>query len=447
MTPPVRVVRRLPLAEITIDDGTQARVELNVLAVKDYADAMLRGVEFPPVIVFSDGQWCWMADGFHRAEACRKAGLPDILAEVHPGSRLDAIRYAVSANEEHGVKRSHADKRHAIRLFIDSFPEWRSRPHAEIARACGVTPWLVKQVVLGDPHLENLQDSEHRMVRRGGAEYPMKIGGLRRSPRIPDEVLDQIRDSEIADDRRELRRFARLRPEQQARAAPRIASGEVARVNEYLIAERREDILAQQRAIESGAVVLPAGRYPTVVTDFPWPFGTSYDPDVRRAASPYPEMTIPKIAAVDLHAADDCVWFQWAPDEFLEEALDQIKQRCFRRVATIIWDKMRLGLGKRLRFEHEYCFVAIRGNPPLLGGVEGTMIRAPAGPHSAKPDAFFEKVTRLSGGPYLELFSRKPRAGWDQMGNDTRRFAPAADASDRPIPPRDPPASCVLPMR
>jgi N6-adenosine-specific RNA methylase IME4 len=37
--------------------------------------------------------------------------------------------------------------------------------------------------------------------------------------------------------------------------------------------------------------------------------------------------------------------------------------------------------------------------------------------HSAKPDAFGDLVEQVSPGPYVELFCRRPRLGWDHWGH------------------------------
>lgn len=41
----------------------------------------------------------------------------------------------------------------------------------------------------------------------------------------------------------------------------------------------------------------------------------------------------------------------------------------------------------------------------------------PRGPHSVKPAAFLDIVEYVSPGPYVELFSRAPRLGWDSWGH------------------------------
>jgi N6-adenosine-specific RNA methylase IME4 len=43
----------------------------------------------------------------------------------------------------------------------------------------------------------------------------------------------------------------------------------------------------------------------------------------------------------------------------------------------------------------------------------------PRGPHSAKPEAFLDIVEQVSPGPYLEMFARRARFGWDYWGNES----------------------------
>jgi N6-adenosine-specific RNA methylase IME4 len=39
--------------------------------------------------------------------------------------------------------------------------------------------------------------------------------------------------------------------------------------------------------------------------------------------------------------------------------------------------------------------------------------------HSAKPDGFLDVVEQVSPGPYLELFARRARFGWDYYGDES----------------------------
>jgi len=51
-----------------------------------------------------------------------------------------------------------------------------------------------------------------------------------------------------------------------------------------------------------------------------------------------------------------------------------------------------------------------------IAKVDTTWFRWPRGPHSVKPAAFLDVVETVSPGPYVELFARAPRLGWESWG-------------------------------
>ena len=46
------------------------------------------------------------------------------------------------------------------------------------------------------------------------------------------------------------------------------------------------------------------------------------------------------------------------------------------------------------------------------------VVMAPVGEHSEKPEEVRRRIERLFAGPYLELYARRPAAGWTVWGND-----------------------------
>lgn len=54
--------------------------------------------------------------------------------------------------------------------------------------------------------------------------------------------------------------------------------------------------------------------------------------------------------------------------------------------------------------------------PKETARCDSTWWQWPRGPHSVKPPAFMDIVERVSPGPYVELFARAPRLGWDSWG-------------------------------
>ena len=77
------------------------------------------------------------------------------------------------------------------------------------------------------------------------------------------------------------------------------------------IAARQHDVARQRRDIEQGNLKLPTGVFEIISIDPPWPYGDqdSYDPAnwSSRLSTPYPEMSLEELAALEIPAAPDCV--------------------------------------------------------------------------------------------------------------------------------------------
>lgn len=134
--------------EILADPRAQARGETCEETVKEYAEAMDRGDEFPAITVFYDtdsGKY-YLADGFHRLAAHRKARPNDpIMAVQKPGAIEAAAWHAIGANRSHGYQRTAEQKRHAVRMAI-LHPRAREMSRREIARYVGVNRNMVREI-------------------------------------------------------------------------------------------------------------------------------------------------------------------------------------------------------------------------------------------------------------------------------------------------------------
>jgi hypothetical protein len=135
----------LELRLINILADTQMRVSIDHDTVDEYADALREGAEFPAVSVFTNGLMYWLADGFHRYYAAREAAVGTIIADVYQGTLRDAQMYAMGANANHGLRRTNADKRHAVEVALAD-EEWGKLPNTEIAKMCGVTESFVRKI-------------------------------------------------------------------------------------------------------------------------------------------------------------------------------------------------------------------------------------------------------------------------------------------------------------
>jgi DNA-binding Lrp family transcriptional regulator len=166
----------VPIADIERDMLLQPRAELHRDWIEDYAADMVAGAKFPPIVVFFDGEKYWLGDGFHRIYAAEAAGLDKVLADVREGKRRDALLHSVSANAEHGHRRTNEDKRRAVDIMLTD-PQWARWSDAKIAEQIGVHQTTVSNRRRDLLSQENLKIGA-RLVTRGGTTYEMNTGNI-----------------------------------------------------------------------------------------------------------------------------------------------------------------------------------------------------------------------------------------------------------------------------
>lgn len=183
---------------------------------------------------------------------------------------------------------------------------------------------------------------------------------------------------------------------------------------------------------------LRRGHYAVICADPPWHFKTWSEKDQHKAASNhYDLMTTDDIKALPVAelAATDAVLLLWAVNPMLPEAFKVMEAWGFEyKTVGFCWakttprtqaswaPKWHMGLGYWTRANIEICLLGVRGKPKRVSrGVRQLLLESKR-EHSRKPDQFFEDVERLVSGPYLELFSRQQRAGWDNWGDQTTKF-------------------------
>lgn len=163
-------------------------------------------------------------------------------------------------------------------------------------------------------------------------------------------------------------------------------------------------------------------EFDVIVIDPPWPYGTKYDPDGRRAASPYPEQTLEEITAMSIPAKENCVLWLWTTHKFMRHSFAILDAWGFRDVAILTWVKSKMGLGDWLRSQSEFCIMAVKGKPIVDLSNQTTVIYGDMREHSRKPDEFYKMVDELCAGTKIDFYSREKRDGWYQYGNETEKF-------------------------
>lgn len=188
---------------------------------------------------------------------------------------------------------------------------------------------------------------------------------------------------------------------------------------------------------------LTKNGYGAILADPPWHYEVWAEGSKRNASSKYDLMDSPDISLMPVSdlAAPDCVLFVWITWPKLYDSLDVIKAWGFEyKTCAFAWikgnntqpdffqeeTKAQVGMGYWTRANSEVCLLATRGKPKRLNMDVRQAIIAPRREHSRKPDGIHERIERLVAGPYLELFARQKRAGWDCWGNQTDKFREVA---------------------
>ena len=135
----------MKLADIRIDGGTQSREKMNEFTITDYTEAYLNGAVFPPLEVFYDGIDYYLVDGFHRYFMYQRANVKEAEVKILKGTLRDAQFYSLGVNDDHGLRRSNADKRKAVRIALDDL-EWQDLSDNQIAKACKVSNTFVANI-------------------------------------------------------------------------------------------------------------------------------------------------------------------------------------------------------------------------------------------------------------------------------------------------------------
>lgn len=181
-------------------------------------------------------------------------------------------------------------------------------------------------------------------------------------------------------------------------------------------------------------------KYKVIYADPPWTFTTySAKGKGRSAEAHYPCMSFDEIRSIPVAdwAAPDSVLLLWVTDPLLPKGLELIDAWGFTyKTVGFYWAKLKksadavqldehsffAGLGYWTRANPEQCLLATRGSPKRIAKDVRRLIVSPRREHSRKPDQVYGRIERLAPGPYLELFARGRRAGWDTWGNQVGLF-------------------------
>jgi N6-adenosine-specific RNA methylase IME4 len=345
-----------------------------------------------PIVTF-EGK---ILDGRNRYRACIDAGVEITTVPFDPAKDGDPLQWVISKN----LKRRHLNEsqRGMVMARIATLPKGANQ-HTEIsvpsqaqtAKALKISvdtgQFCRKVLNHGTPELIAAVDHGHlsASVAAKAAAFPKE---------------DQVAIAEKAKDG-------------DANAARTV-------VKQKARAEKEQALAVKQMA-------LPDKRYGVILADPEWNFEVWSEKGKDRAAeNHYPTSNLTEIMTRDVAkiSADDCVLFLWATAPMLQQALKVMAAWGFEYKSQATWVKHKAGTGYWFRNQHELLLVGTRGNipAPAPGTQWASVIEAPVGAHSAKPELSLQLIEQYF--PTLrkiELNRRGPaRPGWDAWGNEAQ---------------------------
>jgi N6-adenosine-specific RNA methylase IME4/ParB-like chromosome segregation protein Spo0J len=191
---------------------------------------------------------------------------------------------------------------------------------------------------------------------------------------------------------------------------------------------KKEKVLGKRQKMDQR--VWPTKKFGVILADPPWRYDQpALGTPERAIENHYPTMSLEEICALPVGdlAADDAVLFLWVTAPKLIESTEVIKSWGFNYRTGAVWVKNKIGTGYWFRSKHEHLLVATKGGIPVpaSGTQWSSVIEAPRGRHSEKPEAVFEIIEQYFPTlPKIELFQRgRAREGWDVWGDEAQEAA------------------------
>jgi N6-adenosine-specific RNA methylase IME4 len=180
-------------------------------------------------------------------------------------------------------------------------------------------------------------------------------------------------------------------------------------------------------------------RFATLLADPPWQFQNKTGkvaPEHRRLTR-YATMTLAQIKDLPVSeiSAEVAHLYLWVPNALLPEGIAVMAAWGFRYKSNIVWHKIRKdggpdgrGVGFYFRNVTELILFGVKGrNARTLtpGRRQVNYLATRKREHSRKPDEQYAIIEACSPGPYLELFARGVRPGWERWGKQAgEEYAP-----------------------
>lgn len=170
---------------------------------------------------------------------------------------------------------------------------------------------------------------------------------------------------------------------------------------------------------------LPKIQSQVLYADPPWQYmNTGFD---QSAEKQYPTLSTKDLCkykdgngvTVNDLTEDRAVLFLWVTEPMVKDGLQVMESWGFLYKAQMVWIKDRSpGIGFWVKSKHELLFIGAKGTELHPKTLYDSVFNYPVTDHSRKPLEVYGMIEEMYTGPYVELFARNNRTGWESWGNE-----------------------------
>ena len=194
----------------------------------------------------------------------------------------------------------------------------------------------------------------------------------------------------------------------------------------YLSPKACMAIIADGKKADMGKITIPDKQYKAIIIDPPWPMEKILRNErPNQSEFDYPTMEISEIKQLPIRKMANesgCHVYLWTTQKFLPIAYDLFTDWGIDYQCLMTWVKNVGFTPFSFMYSTEHCLFGRYGTLPLLKLGKRLDFQAKVREHSRKPDEFYNLVREVSPEPRLDWFSREPREGFEQYGNETEKF-------------------------
>lgn len=175
-------------------------------------------------------------------------------------------------------------------------------------------------------------------------------------------------------------------------------------------------------------------KYKVIYLDPPWEFKSwSKKGEEKSAQNHYSCMSFDDLKQLPISkiGCKNSIMFMWATSPLIPKQIEIMEYWGYSfKTFGFTWVKTNkvspsyfIGLGYYTRSNPEYCLIGVKGSigRPKNKSIS-SIISSPIRQHSRKPDHIHGLIESMYDGPYIELFARTDRNGWDVWGNEVGKF-------------------------